>query len=168
MYTGKQLDISKNWEEEFVEDESELLCVNLDQSEAPICELSAITHHSKKKVDKSATEIELGPGKTYTENFSKKPTQSNNNAAPGSQQEIPIAPPNVWKKVNIPIESNPEDLKKPPNNTVPFQPKEETEHKLHSANRPRTEDILSEERPILRSENPEPEAQSAANDAAHS
>lgn len=84
-----------------------MLCVNLDQTEVPVCEPSAITHHSKKKVDRSATEIELGPGKTYTESFIKKPALSGNNAAPGSQQEIPIAPPNVWKKVNIPVESNP-------------------------------------------------------------
>lgn len=38
------------------------------------------------------------------------------------------------------MESNPEDLKKPSNNTV-SEPKEETVHKLHSANRPHIEDI---------------------------
>lgn len=30
VYTGKQLDVNKTFEEEFVEDESELLCVRLD------------------------------------------------------------------------------------------------------------------------------------------
>ena len=32
MYTGKQVDINKTFYEEYVEDESELLCVNLESS----------------------------------------------------------------------------------------------------------------------------------------
>jgi hypothetical protein len=91
-----------------VEDESELLCVNLEQSEFQGPEPSALTQHSHKKIEKSSNpEIELGPGKPYSETFQKKPTASQNNAAPGSSQDIPIAPPNVYKKENIPKEVNP-------------------------------------------------------------
>jgi hypothetical protein len=32
VYTGKQVDINKTFYEEYVEDESELLCVNLESS----------------------------------------------------------------------------------------------------------------------------------------
>ena len=78
----------------------------------------------------------LGPGKSYTESFHKKPaaSQINNQNAPISQQEIPVAPPNVYK--NIPKEVNPEDLKKESIQIgqVHVKPKEETAPKqLHSA-----------------------------------
>lgn len=112
VYTGKQLDLHKTFEEEYVEDESELLCVNLEQSEFQGPDPSAITQHSHKKIEKTNPEIELGPGKPYTENFHKKPIANQGGAAPSSQQEIPVAPPNVYKKENIPKEVNPEDLKK--------------------------------------------------------
>jgi hypothetical protein len=75
----------------------------LEQSEPQGPEPSSITHHSRKIVEKSNPDIELGPGKSYMESFNKKPsTSQKSNAAPGSQQEIPIAPPNVYKKENIP------------------------------------------------------------------
>lgn len=87
--------------------------MNLEQSEYQSPDPSALTQHSHKKIEKGTNpEIELGPGKPYTESFQKKPMASQNNAAPGSQQEIPTAPSNVYKNLNIPKEINPEDLKK--------------------------------------------------------
>lgn len=74
------------------------MCVNLEQSEYQILEPSAITQQTFKKQEKSNPEIELGPGKSYMESFHKKTPANPSNAAPGSQQEIPIAPPNVYKK----------------------------------------------------------------------
>ncbi len=75
--------------------------MNLEQSEYQSQDPSALTLNqlSHKKIEKNSNpEIELGPGKPYTESFQKKPTASQNNAAPGSQQEIPTAPSNVYKK----------------------------------------------------------------------
>lgn len=70
------------------------------------------------------------------ESFNKKAPANPGNAAPGSQQEIPIAPPNVYKKENIPKQSNPEDLKTEAVQIAPFTfaaKKEEEPKTLHSA-----------------------------------
>jgi len=49
VYTGRQLDIHRTFIEEFVEDQSELLSVNLEQSQYQV-QNSNITGISQKKV----------------------------------------------------------------------------------------------------------------------
>lgn len=133
VYTGKQLDIHKSFAEEYVEDESELLCVNLEQSEYQIQEsnITKIEHKKLEKREDGKNDIELGPGRSSMEGFTKKSSPGVSNAAPSSQQELEIAPPNIVKKENIPKEINPEDLKN--FQEVAPQQEEQINSKLHSS-----------------------------------
>lgn len=118
VYASKQLEMESTFEEQWVEDKAEIMCVYIENSEFEL-QSSTFSKPSftsrERDADTSEKSVEaFGPGKGGQIGWDKnaKPKKPTVPAAgpPISDTTIP-APANIVTKKNIPKEANPEDLK---------------------------------------------------------
>ncbi len=120
IYTGRQLNLSKSFADELVEDESELLFIDNDliKGSRRVYE-DDINLEGKIFIEKPA-KIQDGailcPGRFSVEDFKPKRPTINQFTAPG-EPELESAPPNIIKKINNPKGVTPDAVKLASGNT---------------------------------------------------